>query len=152
MLTLVKGALYIPLLRSMSEAFSVPFLTLIQLCHTKHLEQSILVPGPIAKSSTLEIMNPTSYTSYQCWERLKAGEVNDRGWDGWMASLTRWTWVWVNPGSWWWTGKPGVLQPMGLQRVEHDWVTELNWTFDPISLTLCELIHFSEKIVTSIPI
>ena len=45
-----------------------------------------------------------------------------------MASLTWWTWVWVNSGSWWWTGRPGVLQVMGSQRVRHDWVTELNWT------------------------
>ena len=51
-----------------------------------------------------------------------------KGWDGWMASLTRWTWVWVNCGSWWWTGRPGVLQFMGLQRVRHDWATELNWS------------------------
>ena len=51
-----------------------------------------------------------------------------RGWDGWMASLTRWTWVWASSRSWWWTGKPGVLQSMGLQRVKHDWATELNWT------------------------
>ena len=50
-----------------------------------------------------------------------------QGWDGWMASLTRWTWVWVNSGSWWWTRRPGVLQFMGLQRVRHDWATELNW-------------------------
>ena len=62
-----------------------------------------------------------------CWEGLGAGgEGDDRGWDGWMASPTRWTWVWVNSGSWWWTGRPGVLQFMGLQRVGHDWV--LNWT------------------------
>ena len=54
-------------------------------------------------------------------------EENDRGWDGWMASPTQWTWVWVNSRSWWWTGKPGVLQPMGLQRVRHDWAAELNW-------------------------
>ena len=52
----------------------------------------------------------------------------DRGWDGWMASLTRWTWVWVNSGKWWWTGRPGVLQFMGSQRVRHNWSTELNWT------------------------
>ena len=52
----------------------------------------------------------------------------DRGWDGWMASLTQWTWVWVNSGSWWWTGRPGVLRFMGLRRVGHNWVTELNWT------------------------
>ena len=63
-----------------------------------------------------------------CWERLKAwGEGEDRGWDGWMASLTRWTWVWVNSRSWWWTGRPGVLRFMGSQRVGHDWATELNW-------------------------
>ena len=58
------------------------------------------------------------------------GEEDDRGWDGWMASLTRWTWVWVNSGSWWWTGWPRVLRFMGSQRVGHDWVTELNWTDD----------------------
>ena len=63
-----------------------------------------------------------------CWERLRAGgEGDNRGWDGWMASPTQWTWVWVNSGSWWWTGRPGVLRFMGSQRVEHDWATELNW-------------------------
>ena len=63
-----------------------------------------------------------------CWERLRAGgEGDDRGWDGWMASPTRWTWLWVNSGSWWWTGRPGVLRFMGSQRVGHDWATELNW-------------------------
>ena len=63
------------------------------------------------------------------WEGLGAGEKGyDRGWDGWMASLTQWTWLWVNSGSWWWTEKAGVLQFMGSQRVGHDWVTELNWT------------------------
>ena len=60
-------------------------------------------------------------------KRLKAGgEEDDRGWDGWMASLTRWTWVWVSSGSWWWTGKPDVLWSVGSQRVRHDWVTELS--------------------------
>ena len=64
-----------------------------------------------------------------CWERLRAGgEGDDRGWDGSMASSTQWTWVWVDSGSWWWTGRPGVLQFMGSQRVGHDWETELNWT------------------------
>ena len=64
-----------------------------------------------------------------CWERLRAeGEGDDRGWDGWMASLTQWTWVWVNSGSWWQTGRPGMLQSMGSQRVGHDWATEFNWT------------------------
>ena len=64
-----------------------------------------------------------------CWEKLRAGEGDDRGWDGWVASLTWWTWVWVDSGSWWWTGRPGVLQFMGSQRVGHDWATELNWIF-----------------------
>ena len=64
-----------------------------------------------------------------CWEGLRTGgKGDDRGWDGWMASLTRWTWVWVNSGSWWWTGRPGVLRFMGSQRVGHDWATEFSWT------------------------
>jgi len=64
-----------------------------------------------------------------CWEGLGAGgEGDDRGWDGWMASLTRWTWVSVNSGSWWWTARPGVLQFMGSQRVGHDWATDLIWS------------------------
>ena len=63
-----------------------------------------------------------------CWERLKAGgKGDDRGWDGWMASPTQWTWIWINSGSWWWTRRPGVLRFMGSQRVRRDWVTELNW-------------------------
>ena len=71
------------------------------------------------------------------------GEGDDRGWDGWMASLTRWTWVWVNSRSWWWIGRPGVLRFMGLQRVGHDWATELNWTLSSFFvLSLCILYHF----------
>ena len=70
----------------------------------------------------------THLKRFWCWERLKAGgEGDDRGWDGWMASLTRWTWVWASFRSWWWTGKPGMLQSMGLQRVGHDWANELKW-------------------------
>ena len=61
-----------------------------------------------------------------CWERLKTGgDGDDRGWDGWMASPTQWTWVWGSSRCWWWTGKPGVLQSMGSQKVRHEWVTEL---------------------------
>ena len=64
-----------------------------------------------------------------CWEGLGArGEGDDRGWDGSMASLTWWTWVWVNSRSWWWTGRPGVLRFMGSQRVGHDWATDLIWS------------------------
>ena len=86
----------------------------------------------------LQILMTTLATSWEelthwkrlwCWEGLGAGgEGDDRGWDGWMASLTRWTWVCVNSGSWWWTGRPGVLRFTGSQRVGHDWATELNWT------------------------
>jgi len=70
---------------------------------------------------------PTYWKRSWCWERLKAGEGDNRGWDGWMASPAQWTWVWASSGSWWWTGKPGMLQSMGSQRVRHDWATELNW-------------------------
>ena len=68
----------------------------------------------------------THWKRLWCWEGLGAGgEGDDREWDGWMALPTRWTWVWVNSGSWWWTGRPGMLRFMGSQRVGHDWVTEL---------------------------
>ena len=91
------------------------------------------------------------------WEGLGAGgEGDNRGWDGWMASLTRWTWVRVNSGSWWWTGRPGMLWFMGSQRVGHDWVTELNWTDSEIFLKftiifICSLLaqvisRFDDKI------
>ena len=71
----------------------------------------------------------THWKRLWCWEGLGAGgEGNDRGWDGWMASLTRWTWVSMNSGSWWWTGRPGVLQFTGSQRVGHDWATDLIWS------------------------
>ena len=63
-----------------------------------------------------------------CWEKLKAGGEGDySGWDCSMASLTGWTWVWVSSGSWWWTGKPGMLHSMGSQKIWLDWATELNW-------------------------
>ena len=71
----------------------------------------------------------THWKRLRCWEGLQAGgKGDDRGWDGWMASLIQWMRLWVNSGSWWWTGRPGMLQFMGSQRVGHDWATELNWT------------------------
>ena len=84
-------------------------------------------------SSTLATWceEPTHLKRPWCWERLKAGgEGDNRGWDGWMVTLTQWTWVWVNSGSWWWTGRPGVLRLMGSQSWTwlSDW-TELNLTF-----------------------
>ena len=76
----------------------------------------------------------TSCEELTHWKRLMLGgigargEGDDRGWDGWMALLTRWTWVSVNSGSWWWTGRPGMLRFMGSQRVGHDWATDLIWS------------------------
>ena len=83
-----------------------------------------------------------------CWEGLRAGEGDDRGWDGWMASLTGWTWVWVSSGSWWWTGRPGVLWFMRLQsRTRLSNWTELNWYVAAkllqLCLTLCDPINHS---------
>ena len=82
------------------------------------------------KSNTLALWceELTYWKRLWCWERLKAeGEGDDRGWNGWMAWPTQWAWVWVSSGSWWWTGKPGVLQCMESKRVRHNWMTELNW-------------------------
>ena len=70
----------------------------------------------------------THWKRVWCWAGLGAGEGDDRGWGSWMALPTQWTWVCVNSGRWWCTGRPGMLQFMGLQRVGHNWVTELNWT------------------------
>ena len=83
-----------------------------------------------------------------CWERLKVGgEGDNRGWDGWMASLIRWTWVWACSRSWWCTGMPGVLQSMGPQRVRYNWATELSWTPSSIHWKDCP----SQLIFRAIP-
>ena len=98
-----------------------------------HLERGIAPLGPQCwswNSSTLATSceELTYWKRLWCWEGLGAGgEGDDRGWDSWMASLTWWTWVWVNSGRWWWTGRPGVLWFMGSERVRHEWATELNW-------------------------
>ena len=81
------------------------------------------------------------------WRQEKKGM--DRGWDGWMASPTQWTWVWVNFGSWWCTGRPGVLQSLGSQRVRHDWTTELNWQPQTNSFNHVRL-RFSSWVVSSL--
>ena len=94
----------------------------IQPAHPKGNQSWIFFGKTNAEAET-----PILWPPDENW--LKAGgEGEDRGWDGWMASPTRWTWVWVSSGSWWWTGKPGVLQSMGLQRIGHDWATELNYS------------------------
>ena len=83
--------------------------------------------------------------------RGAVGEGDNRGWDGWMASRTRWTWVWVNSGRWWWTGRSGVLRFMGSQIVGHDWATELNW-YRPFSAKwcLCFLINCYVVVTTKL--
>ena len=79
-----------------------------------------------------------------CWEGVgEGGEGDNRGWDGWMASPTRWTWVWVNSGSWWWTGRPGMLRFMGVQRVGHDWETDLT---DWLTTAQCRASHHADAL------
>ena len=94
-------------------------------------------PGEEGKLINISLNSNTLATSSEelthwkrpwCWEGLGGEEGDDRGWDGWTASLTQWTWLWVNSGSWWWTGRPGVLRFMGSKRVGHHWAIELNWT------------------------
>ena len=94
---------------------------------TVQLSHSYVTTGKtIALTNSCEDL--THWKRLWCWEGLGAGGEGDaRRWDGWMASPTRWTWVCVN-WSWWWTGRPGMLQFLGTQRVRHDWATELNWT------------------------
>ena len=98
----------------------------------KEISRGISLEGMMLKQKLQYIghlMGRVDWKRLWCWEGLGAGgEGDDRGWDGWMASWTQWTWVWVNSRSWWWTGRPGMLWFIGLQRVRHDWVTELNWT------------------------
>ena len=106
--------------------------------------QSWVFIGRTDVEAEIPILWPPDAKSWLIWEeaeRLKAGgEGDDRGWDGWMGSPTQWTQVWVNSGNWWWTGRPGMLQSMGSQRVRHDWVTELNWLN-----WMEENIHFKAK-------
>ena len=116
----------------------------VQPVHPKGNQSWIFFGRTDAKAGTPIVWRPDVknwLTKPWCWERLKArGEGDDRGWDGWMASSTQWTWVWVNSGSWWWTGRPGLLRFMGLQRFGHDWVTELIWTPVQISQLLRKYI------------
>ena len=104
----------------------------IQPVHPKGDQSWVFIGRTDAEAETPILWPPDVKSSHWkrpwCWEGLGAGgEGDDRGWDGWMASLTWWTRVWIISRSWWWTGRPGMLQFMGLQRVWHSWVTELNW-------------------------
>ena len=103
----------------------------IQPVHPKG-NQSCIFIGRIDAEAEIPILWPPDVKNWLigedpdwCWERLKAGGEGGRVWDDWMASPTQWAWVWTSSGCWWGTGKPGVLQSVGSQRVRHDWATEL---------------------------
>ena len=105
----------------------------IQPVHSKGDQSWVFIGGTDVEAETPVLWPPAAKSLLiwkdWCWQRLRAGgEGDDRGWDGWMASPTQWTWVGVNSESWWWTGRPGVLRFMGSQGVGHNWATELNWT------------------------
>ena len=105
----------------------------VQPVHSKGDQSWVFIGRTDAKAET-PILWPPHAKSWLIGKDPDAGrdwgqeEKGTTGWDGWMASPTRWTWVWVNSGSWWWTGRPGVLQFMVSQRIVHDWAIELNWT------------------------
>ena len=105
----------------------------IKPVHHKGNQSWIFIGRTDAEAET-PILWPPDVKNWLIWKDSDAGKDwrwekkgMDRGWDGWMASPTQWTWVWVNFGSWWYTGRPGMLQSLGSQRVRHDWTTELNW-------------------------
>ena len=95
---------------------------------------------------------PTHWKIPWCSARLKeGGEGDDRRWDVWTASLTQWIWVWANSRRWWGTGRPGMLQSMGSQRVRHDWAAAQQQVYgsptwqvwDLILLWLCPSYHLT---------
>ena len=101
----------------------------IKPVHPKGNQSWILIGKTDARAET-PILWPPDVKNWLIGKTLMLGKIEcgDREWDGWMASPTQWTWVWVSSRSWWWTGKPGMLQSIGLQRVRHNWVIELNRT------------------------
>ena len=124
-----------PWLEDLCKSKLVLVITEMQPVHPKGHQSWVFIGRTDVEAET-PILWPPDAKNWLIWkdpddwkdpERLKAGEEeDDGGWDGWMASPTQWTWVWVNSGSWWRTGRPGVLQFMGSQRVRHDWATKLN--------------------------
>ena len=110
----------------------------IQSVHPKENQSWVFIGRTVVEAETLILwlLDVKSWLIWKSWlfpwclQRLRAGgEGDDRGRDGWMASPTQWTRVWVDYGGWWWTGRPGMLQFMGSRRVKQDWATELNWFF-----------------------
>ena len=109
-------------------------------------DQSWVFIGRTNIEAETPILWPPDAKSWLIWKDPDVGKDwgqekkrTTRGWDGWMASPTQWTWVWVSSGSWWWTGSPGVLWFMGSQRVGHDWVTELNWIWEVVPVSRSQL-------------
>ena len=104
--------------------------------------QSWVFTGRTDAEAKTPVLLPPDRKNWLIWKDPDAGkdwrqeEGDHRGWDVWMASPTQCMWLWVNSGNWWWTGRPDVLQSMGLQRVGHDWVTELNWVCCVVSLDM----------------
>ena len=94
------------------------------LCMCGHVCMDLCACACICVCVCVHVCMPTHWKRPWCWEGLKAGEGHNRGWEGWMASPTGWTWVWASSRRWWRTGRPGVLQSTGSQRVRHDWATE----------------------------
>ena len=122
----------------------------IQLVHPKG-DQSWVFIGRTDVEAETPILRLPDVKSWLIGKDLDAGrdwgqeKGDDRGWDVWMASLTRWTWIWVNSGNLWWTGRLGVLRFMGPQRVGHDWATELNWT---VCVCVCMCVCVSCSVVS----
>ena len=116
----------------------------IQDGHPKEDKSWVFIERTNAEAET-SIFWPlmTLWKRLWCWEGLGAGrEGDDRGWEYWMASLTQWTWIWVNSRSWRWTGRPSVLQFTGSQRVGQDWATELNKGLSHRTCVFMTLIYF----------
>ena len=118
-----------------------------QLVHPKGYQSWIFIGRTDAKAET-PMLWPPNAKNWLIWKDPDAGkhwrweEKRTTGWDGWMASPTRWTWVWVNSESWWWIGRPGVLKSMGSQGAKHNWATELDST-DILILSYTLQISFS---------
>ena len=112
----------------------------IQPVHSK--DQSWVFIGRNDAKAEIPILWPpdaglTHWKRLWCWEGLGAGgEGDDRGWDSWMASPTQWTWVWVNSSSWWWTGRPGLVQFMESQRIGHNWAIELKTYYCQLNVSV----------------
>ena len=118
----------------------------IQPIHPKGNQSWIFIGRTDVEAETPILWPPDAknwLTGKDSWQKRlsSGGEGDDRGWDGWMALPTQWTWVWVDSGIWWWTGRPGVLWFMGSQRVGHYWATKLNWT----NLIVIWFLFFKEK-------